>query len=188
MIHIETARLRLRDWKEADLAPFCRMNADEEVMRFMLKPLSTEETTAFYLSIRAEHHECGYGRYAVEEKESGAWIGFIGFRRVTFEAEFAPCIEIGWRLQQAAWGQGYATEGAKACLRHGFGQLGFSEVHSFTATVNLPSQNVMNKIGLQRVGLFDHPKVEPGHPLREHVLYRADRDNWLAAFEGGGSR
>lgn len=184
MLPIETARLRLRDWKEADLAPFCRMNADQEVTRFLLKPLSAEETASFYRSIRTELHECGYGLYAAEERHTGDFIGFIGFRRVTFEADFTPCVEIAWRLQKAAWGQGYATEGAKAALHHGFEELGFQQVHSFTATVNQPSENVMVKIGMQRIGFFDHPKVEPGHPLRRHVLYRIDSEHYFASKGG----
>lgn len=116
MIYIETARLRLRDWQEADFELFSRMNADEEVMKFFPKTLSKEESDAFAKAIIAEIKENGFGLYAVEVKETNEFIGFIGFHRATFESDFTPCIEIGWRLKKEVWGRGYATEGAKACL------------------------------------------------------------------------
>jgi len=171
MIYVETARLQLRDWKEADLEPFCELNADSRVMRYFPKTLSPEETTVFYHAIVSELKECGFGLYAVEVKESKAFIGFIGFHRAAFEADFTPCLEIGWRLKQEAWGKGFATEGAEACLQYGFNKLGFSDIYSFTADINEPSKNVMKKIGMDFVKTFSHPKVEKDSPLNQHVLY-----------------
>ncbi|WNQ12731.1 GNAT family N-acetyltransferase [Paenibacillus aurantius] len=175
MIYIETPRLRLRGWEEADLEPFCRLNADETVMRYFPKTLSTEETKAFYQSVVAEINECGFGFYAVEVKESKEFIGFIGFSRATFAADFTPCVEIGWRLKKEAWGKGYATEGAGACLPYGFKQLGFTDVYSFTADVNHPSKNVMAKIGMKFIKTFHHPRVEKSSPLSKHVLFHIDQ-------------
>ncbi|MDR6551640.1 GNAT family N-acetyltransferase [Paenibacillus qinlingensis] len=171
MNYVETTRLRLRDWEEADLEPFCQLNADEEVMRFFPKTLSKDETHAFYHAIQAEFKECGFGFYAVETKENNAFIGFIGFHRAIFKAEFTPCIEIGWRLRKEAWGKGYATEGAEACLRYGFDELGLDDVYSFTAEINKPSQSVMMKIGMRFVNEFNHSRVEKDSPLYKHVLY-----------------
>jgi len=171
MICLETPRLLLRDWRESDIEPFARMNADEEVMRYFIKALTYEETVKFYEVIQAEFQECGYGLYAVETKEDGEFIGFIGFHRATFEADFTPCTEIGWRLKKESWGRGYATEGASACLRHGFQTLGLDKVYSFTADVNTPSKRVMAKIGMHFVKYFDHPRVAKDSPLCKHVLY-----------------
>lgn len=171
MIYLETARLRLRDWNETDLTPFSRLNADEEVMRYFPKTLSLEESEAFYHLITAEIRECGFGLYAVEVKENREFIGFIGFHRATFESDFTPCVEIGWRLKKEAWGMGYATEGAKACLQYGFKELGFDDIYSFTASINEPSKNVMEKIDMHFVKEFNHPKVDETSPLRKHVLY-----------------
>ncbi|WGU95759.1 GNAT family N-acetyltransferase [Paenibacillus dendritiformis] len=171
MIYLETSRLQLRDWAEADLEPFQRLNADKQVMRYFPKTLSPEETNVFYQSIVAELKECGFGLYAVEVKEDKEFIGLTGFHRATFEADFTPCIEIGWRLKKQAWGKGYATEGAAACLQYGFHELGFRDVYSFTAQVNKPSQNVMKKIGMSFIKTFNHPKVEKDSPLKEHVLF-----------------
>jgi len=176
MIYIETSRLRLRDWEAADLEPFCQLNADKQVMRYFPKTLSIEETTAVYHAFVSELKECGFGFYAVEVKETKAFIGFIGFHRATFEADFTPCIEIGWRLKQEAWGKGYATEGAEACLQYGFNKLGFSDIYSFTANINEPSKNVMKKIGMHFIKTFSHPRVEKDSPLSEHVLYHIERN------------
>ncbi|SEC75960.1 GNAT family N-acetyltransferase [Paenibacillus sp. GP183] len=177
MIYLETSRLQLRDWEETDLEPFSRLNADEKVMTYFPKTLSTEETNVFYKSIVSEFKECGFGLYAVEVKESKVFIGFIGFHRATFEADFTPCIEIGWRLKKEAWGKGYATEGAEACLQYGFNKLGFIDVYSFTADVNNPSKNVMIKIGMSFVKTFNHPKVEKSSPLNKHVLFHINQNS-----------
>lgn len=175
MIYLETSRLRLRDWEETDLEPFSRLNADEEVMRYFPKTLSTEETMAFYHSIISKFKEWGFGLYAVEVKENKEFIGFIGFHRATFDAEFTPCVEIGWRLKKEAWGKGYATEGASACLQYGFKELHFGDVYSFTADVNNPSKNVMRKIGMNFIKTFNHPKVKKDSPLNKHVLFHINQ-------------
>lgn len=119
--------------------------------------------------------ENGYGLFAVEEKETNEFLGFIGFHRATFEADFTPCIEFGWRLKKAAWGKGFATEGAAGCLQYGFTKLSFTDIYSFTAEVNTPSQNVMRKIGMKYVKDFDHPKLKQDSILKKHVLYHI---NW----------
>ncbi|MBY0098355.1 GNAT family N-acetyltransferase [Mesobacillus maritimus] len=171
MIYLETSRLRLRDWEESDLEPFSLLNADEEVMKYFPKTLSKEETLVFYQSIQSEFKECGFGLYAVEVKENKEFIGFIGFHRALFDADFTPCIEIGWRLKKEAWGKGYATEGAAACLLYGWNELGFQDVYSFTSELNHPSKNVMKKIGMNFIKTFDHPKVNRDIPLKKHVLF-----------------
>lgn len=88
MVYIETSRSRLRDWEQTDLEPFSEMNADEDVMKFLPKTLSKEETDVFCQAIIAEIKEYGFGLYAVEVKETSEFIGFIGFHRATFESDF----------------------------------------------------------------------------------------------------
>lgn len=151
--------------------PFSRMNEDEEVMEYFPNTLNVEETKAFYDRILDEFKEFGFGLYAVEEKDTNRFIGFIGFHRAAFEADFTPCVEIGWRLNKEAWGKGYASEGARACLLYGLDSLGFDEVFSFTADINEPSKKVMKKLSLSFVKTFDHPNVGSSSPLCKHVLY-----------------
>lgn len=171
MICFETERLIFRDWKEQDLIELRMMNKDVRVMKNFPNTLTEQETDAFHNGIQDEFKSLGYGRYAVETKHNSEFIGFIGFHRATFNAAFTPCVEIGWRLKYEAWGKGYATEGAKACLKFGFDTLGFRKVYSFTAKVNLQSENVMKKIAMVKIGEFDHPNVAKDSPLYKHVLY-----------------
>ena len=178
---IETLRLGLRRWVAADLPPFIRMNRDAAVMQYFPHLYSPDESVAMVRRIDAFFDANGYGLYALELRSTGAFIGYTGFARPSFDSWFTPCVEIGWRLRHEAWGQGYATEAALACLDHGFGPLGLKEVFSFTAVLNTPSQKVMQRIGMARLGEFDHPRLEPGHRLRRHVLYKIEKQAPLSS-------
>jgi ribosomal-protein-alanine N-acetyltransferase len=147
------------------------MNKDARVMKFFVKPLSDEDTDRFYQIIQDEFTNCGYGLYAVETKQDNHFIGFIGFHHANFYAPFTPCVEIGWRLKYEAWGNGFATEGAKACLDYGLNTLKLGKILSFTSKINIPSENVMIKIGMVKTMEFDHPNIAEGSPLSRHVLY-----------------
>jgi len=171
MIYFESERLLFRDWKEADLPVFREMNKDPLVMKYFPRVLEEDETDSFYQRIQEELKTSGYGLYAVEVKETQEFIGYIGFHKATFPSFFTPCIEIGWRLTSTAWGKGYATEGATACLDYGFNFLNLDKIYSFTAAVNLPSENVMRKIGMKKETEFNHPNVSLDSPLSRHVLY-----------------
>ncbi len=172
---IETNRLILRRWQESDLNPFIDMNADPTVMRYFPNPLDENGTRSLYNMIQKEFSDYDYGLYATEEKSSGHFVGFIGFHWAKLNIDFCPSIEIGWRLDKRFWGKGYATEGAKACLDYGFNHLLFDKIISFTATKNLASQSVMQKIGMKFDRYFEHPTVPKDHPLRPHILYYIDR-------------
>lgn len=89
----------------------------------------------------------------------------------------------GRRLARSAWGQGYATEAARAASRDGFERVGLQEIVSFTSAINLRSRRVMESLGMSRseVGDFEHPSVPAGHPLRHHVLYRLPKPDPFAA-------
>lgn len=109
-----------------------------------------------------------------------------GLLNVNFDAPFAPAVEIGWRLARRHWGLGFASEAAWTCLRCAFAQLRLEQVVSFTTESNLPSQKVMQAIGMQQDldGSFDHPKLGADDPLRRHVLYRIDRAHWQDTLHG----
>lgn len=174
---IETRRLVLRRWRDSDREPFAALNADPRAMEFFPSVLSRAESDRAVDRIEAHFESHGFGLFAAEFRESGAFIGFIGLWTPDFEAPFAPCVEIGWRLAAAYWNQGLATEGAKTVLGHGFDSLRLAEIVSFTTVANRPSRRVMEKIGMTRrpTDDFDHPKLPEGHPLRPHVLYRISR-------------
>ena len=109
------------------------------------------------------------------------FCGFVGLSRVPFEANFTPAVEIGWRLDRPWWGQGYATEAARACLDHGFGPIGLSEIVSFTTTKNTRSRAVMERLGMKYDPAcdFDHPAIADGNRVRRHVLYRLGREEHM---------
>jgi ribosomal-protein-alanine N-acetyltransferase len=100
-----------------------------------------------------------------------------------FEAHFMPCFEIGWRLPRACWGQGYATEAAKAVVDFAFHQVQIEDLVAFTFTGNDASRKVMAKLGMtyDEADDFPHPLLTADHPLRHHVLYRLSRQAWTDA-------
>lgn len=160
----------MRSWHPDDLPLFADMNKDERVMRYFPALLSDAETELFYERIQNEFSQKGWGLYAVELKATGRFIGYVGLHEIGFEADFAPGVEIGWRLAADYHNKGYATEAAIAVLNM-VHELGIERVYSFTAKVNLPSERVMQKIGMIKAGEFDHPRLAIDSPLRTHVLY-----------------
>jgi RimJ/RimL family protein N-acetyltransferase len=174
---LKTSRLGLRRWQAADLEPCAQMNADPAVREFFPSGLMTREQTAEMIRRLEDHFDqYGYGFYALDVLDTGEFIGFTGLSHPTgFEAWFVPCVEIGWRLRREAWGRGYATEAALACLQHGWGALDLGKIYAYTAGLNVRSERVMQKIGMTLAGEFDHPKIESGHPLRRHVVYVVER-------------
>jgi RimJ/RimL family protein N-acetyltransferase len=156
------------------------MNLDEEVMRYFPALQTEDQSNATVDGWLSHFREHGWGNWAVELLGTGEFIGFIGLNIPRRQLPFSPCIEVGWRLKRDAWGHGYATEGAKACLRQGFTQLGLTEIVSFTALVNTPSVAVMKRIGMINANAdFEHPGAPEGSPLRPHCLYKASRSEWL---------
>lgn len=182
-IEFETERLRARRWRDGDREPFAALNADARAMAHFPAPLSRAQSDALVDRIEAGFDERGWGLWAVEERASGAFIGFVGLSIPRPDLPFSPCVEIGWRLARAFWRRGYATEAARGALRVGFERLALPEIVSFTAAPNLPSEAVMMRLGMVADGTFEHPGMAAGHPLRLHTLYRLSREVWLAAGE-----
>lgn len=174
---IETPRLILRGWRDADDEPFAALNADPEVMRHFPATLSREESDALADRNRLHIDDHGWGLWAVARKLDGAFLGFTGLARPIQPNPLADEVEVGWRLAQFAWGHGYASEAARASLDFGFNELGLSRIVSFTATENLRSQAVMQRIGMARASEldFDHPRLPKGHRLERHVVYVISR-------------
>ncbi|MFS8082220.1 MAG: GNAT family N-acetyltransferase [Ginsengibacter sp.] len=168
---ISTERLCLRRWIDSDSASFIKMNSDPQVMKYFPQLSTSAETMAMINRINLAFDINGFGLWAVENKITKEFLGFTGFMIPQFESFFTPCVEIGWRLKKESWGQGFATEAAKACLDYGFNKLGFNKIVSFTSSVNLKSEKVMQRIGMSYVVNFDHPKIEKENKLCRHVLY-----------------
>lgn len=174
MTTLETDRLILRRFEGRDLEPMIALHLDEEVMRYLGPLLLPEQTNDFLYRVVSAFDERGWGLWCAELKASSTCIGFIGLNEPTFESDFTPCVEIGWRVASAHWNQGLATEGATEIRRFAHQELGLSDIVSMTTTANRASQRVMEKIGLVRDTDADflHPQLNPEDPLAPHVLFR----------------
>jgi RimJ/RimL family protein N-acetyltransferase len=171
---IETERLILREWHQSDRASFALMNADPLVMEHFPALLTTEQSNDF-VDRTIAHWSRGYGHWAVEERSTGAFVGFVGLYSPGWEAHFTPAVEIGWRLARDGWNKGYATEAATRVLEWAKEnvELPNGEIVSFTTVGNVRSRRVMEKLGLHHDDAddFEHPSL-PDWDQRLHVLYR----------------
>ncbi len=174
---IETPRLILRGWNDEDVHAWARMNADPRVMEFFPGTQEPQQSIAAAIALRKELERDGYGWFVVEVKDRMPFAGAIALQPVPFEAPFTPAKEIGWRFMVNAWGCGYATEAAGAALNFAFEELRWSEVVAMTAAINARSRRVMERLGMTHdpADDFDHPRLDEGHRLRRHVLYRVRR-------------
>lgn len=181
---LQTERLILRNWQHSDLEPFAKLNADPEVMKYFPTTLSPKESNELVKRLEAHHQLHGFGFWAVEERLTSTFIGFIGLNVPSFNAHFMPVVEVGWRLSKAYWGKGYATEGAKKALKYGFKVLDLSEIVSFTAKSNWRSIAVMKRLGMvhRAADNFKHPRLPLGHPLQWHVLYRINQKSFWSVL------
>jgi len=130
--------------------------------------------------LKALISERGWGFWAVENQEQGSFIGFVGLHSPTYTLPVTPCVEVGWRLAKEYWGNGYATEAAKAALDIAFRKLDITEVYSFASVTNTKSRAVMERVNMVNTGSnFDHPLMLENSPLREHVLYKIGKQRWM---------
>ncbi len=170
-------RLGFRKWSLGDLDDFAKMNADPAVMEFFPSALSREETEGFISRLIAHYDKYGHCYFATEVKETEDLIGFIGLAYQTYESHFTPAVDIGWRLKKSAWSLGYATEGAQRCLEHAFDDLGLTSVFSTCTISNARSENIMKKIGMTRIEVFNHPRLKDFPDYRECILYQMGQED-----------
>jgi RimJ/RimL family protein N-acetyltransferase len=180
MAELITDRLLLRAWRKSDFEPYAALNQDPVVMEHFASLKAPVESRRQAERFDSELAARGFGLWALEIRATGQFIGFTGLSIPTFAAHFTPAVEIGWRIAKGAWGKGYATEAARAALDYGFGPADLDEVVSFTATTNLRSQRVMERLGMVHnpADDFDHPNFEAGHRLQRHAHYRLSRAHW----------
>lgn len=177
---LRSERLLLRPWRDDDLDALAALCADAEVMAHFPSPLDRAGSAALLARLQAHQVEHGFTFWALERQADEALIGFTGLARVGFEAPFVPAVEIGWRLAHACWGQGYALEAAQCALGFAFAELALKEVVSFTVSANRRSWGLMQRLGMHHnpADDFERPGLPAGHPLRRHLLYRLDREDW----------
>jgi len=185
-IEIQTDRLIIRQWNKNDYSVFAKMNADQDVMKFYPDILTLKQSDDMAQKIEDEIALKGWGFWAIELKEKNSFIGFAGLHEPGYKLPMSPCIEIGWRLAKQYWGNGYATEAGEAALDTAFVKLELTEIYSFASISNYKSQAVMERLNMTNTHKnFDHPMIPINNPLREHVLYKVDKQQW---FDSGIER
>jgi len=179
---VETARLVLRDWRdEADWEAFFRTTNTPAVMHWLGGVLSAEGVAAQRARVEACHARNGHCFWAVERKEDGEVLGFCGLKRT--DAPDSPSlgqVEIGWRLREDAWGQGYAKEAASASLDAGFGQFGAEEIIALTVAGNAASWGLMERLGMRRREDLDFVDGRIEAPFRDTIVYSIGAADWGA--------
>jgi RimJ/RimL family protein N-acetyltransferase len=177
---IESARLTLSPWTEAERGPFVAMCADPEVMHDYQAPDDATAANARFDRYAAAQARDGFGKWALRTRSEGAFLGFCGVSPIWPTLAAAPGLEIGWRMARAAWGHGYATEAARAALADVFARTDAAEVISFTLPTNTRSLAVMARLGLTRDASRDF-FYETGLPA---VVFVAPRIRYAASVEG----
>lgn len=179
---IETERLILREWREEDAAPFHAMCNDPAVMTY-LGPLQSRDDIAAAIG-RQRHWQAtkGYCFWAVEQRDSGAMIGFCGLKPGPEGTPLHDRTEIGWRFARDLWGQGLAREAAQASLDWGWANLAAdseagARIWAMTVLGNSRSWGLMERLGMSRHADldFDHPALASDDPLRPHITYSIAR-------------
>jgi RimJ/RimL family protein N-acetyltransferase len=170
---IETARLTIRPWQDTDRAHFAAMGQDAEVMRHLGPLMDRARSDAVVDRMIAMQAVMGHCFWALEDKASGQFIGFCGLKAMPLGIPgLTGTPEIGWRLARHWWGQGLASEAARACVAWGW-QQGMTRIAAMTTPDNLRSQAVMRRIGMvERPDLaFDHPMLAVDDPLCPHIAF-----------------
>jgi len=157
-VFAETERLILRELLPTDEAGMFEMDSDPTVHRYLgNKPVTTiEESRALIAFVRQQYVDNGIGRWAVEDKRTGEFLGWSGLKLVAGPTNGRTAYpDLGYRFLRRHWGQGYATEAALASLRYGFTTLGLPTICAIADAQNQGSNHVLQKVGLRFVEAFD---------------------------------
>lgn len=176
----ETPRLILRDWQgDDDWAEFFRVTNTPAVMEWLGGVLDQAGIAAQRARVEGCRAHHGFCFWAVERKSDGALLGFCGIKRADAPGStVAGMIEIGWRLREDAWGQGYAKEAAQAALVLAFDRFGAQEVVALTVQDNAPSWGLMQRLGMIRRAELDYCDDRYDPPWRDAIVYSIDRSTW----------
>lgn len=165
-------RLGFRNWELLDIDKMHEINADKKVMEFFPGIPTKQQTTEFVERMTKQFLEKGFCYFAVDKLEDNSFIGFIGISEQTYQADFTPCFDIGWRIKSSEWNKGFATEGAKRCLKYALQELQPQDIYSVAPKINTKSEHMMIKIGMKKQYEFEHPLLTNHEQLKTCVLYK----------------
>ena len=182
-IATETERLRLATWSDEAKAEFVRVTNTPAVMRWLGGVQGAQSMAAGFERIDGYQRDFGHTLWAVERKSDGALLGFCGLKRVNSPGagELTGDFEVGWRLREDAWGQGFAKESAIASLDLAFGRFAAPHVVALTVPGNESSQGLMKRLGMARREDLDFEDSRFGPELNPSIVYLIDADEWPAA-------
>ena len=165
-------RLGFRNWIDSDIAKMIDISSDPDVMEFFPSIATEIQTVEFIDRMKLMCIEKGYCYFAVDHLKDESFIGFIGLCYQTYESQFTPSVDIGWRLNKKYWNNGLATEGAKKCLDYGFNVIELKNIISTSPIINTKSIRVMEKIGMQKLTEFKHLRLKSNEKLEDCVCFK----------------
>ena len=181
-VAVETDRLILREWGEGDADRFYAVMNTPAVMRHLGGVQDHAAWEAAVGRIKGFQREFGHTFWLLERKQDGELLGFCGLKRVNAGGtDLTGQFEIGWRLRESAWGQGYAREAAIASLDLAFGKFGAPHVVALTVEQNQDSQGLMKRLGMKRRAELDFDDPRFGPELNPTIVYSIDAADWPAA-------
>lgn len=171
----KSERLGFRNWLEEDKPKMGVINSNSKVMEHFPTIPTQQQTDEFIDRMISQFNKKGFCYFAVDKLENNELIGFIGVSEQTYQSDFTPCVDIGWRLTHKEWGKGLATEGAKKCLDYAFNEIGLKNIKSVCPQTNYKSENVMKRIGMRKIKKFNHPLLSEYKELENCVLYEIEK-------------
>lgn len=182
MRYIKTKRLNLRSWKEDDVIPFLKSTQDRDTIQYFPHMMTIKEAREFVKESSASVVDRGFGLFAVERRDTKAFIGVAGIRVKQFDEKryeshmhtMFPCIEVFVMLQKKFWNQGFATEALNGVIKFTEKKTDIREVYAFTSNRNLPAQNVVDKLGMYKIGTFKHKQFVNGHSKQEFIIFKKE--------------
>lgn len=159
-MYLETKRLILRKFEEADYERLFLLDSNQEVMKYVGMPTlsKAEESKEVVKMIMQQYEDNGVGRLAVIEKESELLIGWSGLKLNTSEVNgYQNFYELGYRFLPETWGKGYATESGQASLEYGFNDLKAEIIYAYAHSENMASNHILTKLGFEKTGEFTEP-------------------------------
>ncbi|MBK6331714.1 MAG: GNAT family N-acetyltransferase [Bacteroidetes bacterium] len=168
-------RLGFRNWHLSDIDKMQKINADEKVMEFFPNIPTREQTEEFIKRMKKQYKNKGFCYFAVDKLDDNEFLGFIGLSEQNYEADFTPCVDIGWRIKSSEWNKGFASEGAKKCIDYALNILKLEKVYSIAPKINTKSEHIMIKIGLKKQYEFEHALLTNNDRLKTCVLYKTEK-------------
>ena len=175
---LETDRLVLRDWREADWEPFFTGTNTAEGMAWLGGVMAADRMAWQRARLEGYARDHGHTFWVVERKEDGALLGFCGLKRANQEGAPLGDFEVGWRLREDAWGKGYAKEAAQASLEQAFLVHDAPHVIALTVLGNTGSWGLMVRLGMERREDLDFDNAEFDPEGGRIIVYSITREAW----------